>query len=204
MLDRKSERRKIMNELTRQDILDAAVAVLLKKTVKGFTMEAVAKDAGIAKGTLYLYFKNKQALLDAVVDYCFEPLDRKIEEIIGADQDPIRKLEQCALVALKHSEKHRELYRQLISEIFNITDRYISDKKSWYWSNINLVSKALDEAVITGKFRPMNTEKIAALFFNSLNSLMSHRTLFKHKEPIEEDVRDLMQLFINGLRYCSK
>ena len=199
MHNKKLERKKLMDELTQKDILEAVVTILLEKGRKGFTMDRVAAGAGIAKGTLYLHHNNKQELLTSAVNYCFEPLDREIEEIISVDQDPVLKLEQCALVWMKYADKNKKLFHELRHEIFNTMLRYIGDKKSWYWIYINLFTSALDEAVKAGKLRPMNTVKIAILFLNATNSLMLHRILFKTSETIEDDVSDLMALFINGL-----
>ncbi len=199
MQDRKLERKKLMDELTQKDILEAVVTILLEKGRKGFTMDRVAAGAGIAKGTLYLHHNNKQELLTSAVNYCFEPLDRKIEEIISVDQDPVLKLEQCALAWMKYAERNKKLFHELRNEIFNTMLQYINDKKSWYWIYINLFASTLDEAVKAGKLRPMNTVKVAILFLNATNSLMLHRILFKTTETIENDVSDLMALFINGL-----
>jgi len=199
MHNKKLERKKIMDELTQKDILEAVVTILLEKGRKGFTMDRVATGTGIAKGTLYLHYKNKQELLTSAVDYCFEPLDREIEEIISVDRDPVLKLEQCALAWMKYADKNKKIFHELRNEIFNTMLQYISDKKSWYWIYINLFATALDEAVKAGKLRPMNTVKVAILFLNATNSLMLHRILFKTTETIEDDVSDLMALFINGL-----
>ena len=199
MHNKKLERKKIMDELTQKDILEAVVTILLEKGRNGFTMDRVATGTGIAKGTLYLHYKNKQELLTSAVDYCFEPLDREIEEIISVDQDPVLKLEQCALAWMKYADNNKKVFLELRNEIFNTMLQYMSDKKSWYWMYINLFTTALDEAVKAGKLRPMNTAKVATLFLNATNSMMLHRILFKTTETIEDDVSDLMALFINGL-----
>lgn len=199
MHSKKLERKKLMDELTQKDILDAVVTILLEKGRKGFTMDRVAAGAGIAKGTLYLHYGNKQELLTSVVNYCFEPLDRVIEEIMNVDQDPVLKLEKCALAWMKYADKNKKIFHELRNEIFNTRLQYISDKKSGYWIYINMFAASLDEAVKAGKLRPMNAVKVAILFLNATHSLMLHRILFKTTETIEDDVSDLMTLFIKGL-----
>jgi len=188
-----------MDELTQKDIHEAVVTILVEKGRNYFTMDRVAAGAGIAKGTLYLHHDSKEALLDSTVNYCFEPLDRKMEEIISIDQDPVLKLEQCALAWMKFADENKKIFRELRNEVFNTMLQYISDKKSWYWMYINLFASALDKAVIAGKLQPMNTGKVAILFLNATKSLVLHRILFKSNETIEDDVSDLMNLFIHGL-----
>ena len=117
----------------------------------------------------------------------------------NVDQDPVLKLEKCVLAWMKYADKNIKIFHELRNEIFNNVLQYMSDKESWYWMYINLFSTALDEAVKAGKLRPMNTTKVAILFLNATHSLMLHRILFKTTETIEDDVSDLMALFINGL-----
>jgi AcrR family transcriptional regulator len=197
--DRKSDRKKLIEELSRKDILDSAVSVLLEKGVKGLTMQRIASRAGFAKGTIYLYFKDKQALLRSVFGYCFEPMERELEAIVASDHDPVLKLEECALASLKHAEKNKPLLKTFGNLVFHTLDKDISNKRSWYWFHVNLFATALDEGVETGKLRPMNTEKIAILFLDAINSLRTHRIFSSGMDTIEEDVRDLMSLFITGL-----
>jgi len=82
--------------------------------------------------------------------------------------------------------------------MFSTVDQHICDNNSWYWVT-NLFASTLDEGVTAGKVRPVNSVKVAALFLDSINSLMAHRILLTATETIEEDVRELMQLYINGL-----
>lgn len=55
-------------ELTRHEILNAAVAEFLQAGIANATMERIAKRAGLAKGTLYLYYPSKEALLAGALD----------------------------------------------------------------------------------------------------------------------------------------
>ncbi len=199
MQARKLERKRLIDELTRKDIVDSAITVLLEKGMRKFTMDRVATGAGIAKSTLYLYFKSKEELLDSVVDYCFKPVEREYAAIVRADRDPVWKLEQCALASMKHTAKNRKLLGELRSLIFDSMDEDISDRQSWYWVTTNLFATFLDEAVEAGSLRPMNTVKVAAMFLYSIYTLIAHHILSEGRETIEEDVRELMDLYLNGL-----
>jgi len=199
MHNKKLGRKEMMEELTRKDILDSAITVLLEKGITQFTMDLVASDAGIAKGTIYLYFKGKKQLLDAVADHCFEPLEKEFENIADTACDPVSKLEQFILESMKFTENNKKLFNEVRNIMFNTLDQAIGNKKSWYWNTVDLFSGVLDEAVRAGKLRPMNRDKIAALFFESISTLMSHRILADVKETIEEDTKEMMDLYIKGL-----
>ena len=199
MQSRKVERKRVMEGLTRKDILDSAVTVLIEEGIRKLTMDRVATGAGIAKGTVYLYFKNKQELLESVSAYCFEPLEAEFQSIADTKCDPIGKLEKYALETLRHAEKNKPLFTELRNVIFSAMDQHVGDKSSWYWAMIDLFASTIDEGVTAGRIRPVNSVKVAALFLNSINTLMAHRILSTATESVEEDVRELLELFTGGL-----
>ncbi len=193
------ERKRAAQQLIRNDILESAVAALLEKGVTNLTMDQVALGAGIAKGTLYLYFKNKRDLLLSVVDHCFEPLERETEAIISSDGDPLDKLRKCAVASLVHTENNARLFGELRKMIFNTRDQYLSDRGSWYWTLVDSFSGLLDEAVEAGRIRPVNTTKVAALFMDSIDFLIADRIFAADPVSVEEDVQELMMLYTHGL-----
>ena len=199
MQARKLERKRLMDELTRKDIVDSATAVLMERGMKEFTMDRVATGAGISKGTLYLHFRSKEELLDSVVAHCFEPVEREYVAIKRADSDPVWKLEQCARVSLRHTAENRQLLGELRSLLFDSMDEDISNRQSWYWVTTNLFATFLADAVEAGRLRPMNTVKVAAMFLYSIYTLMAHHIISGGRETIDEDVHELMDLYLNGL-----
>lgn len=200
MKDNKLERKKRMAEFIRRDILESAVAVLLDQGFTKFTMDRVAENAGMAKGTVYIYYKNKQALLDAALDFAYEPLQQELHRIIRAEGEPFSKLEQWIRACLVHTEENKSLLRQLRTVLFATMDHRISEKASWYWTLAGMLGTVLEEAAASGKIRPVNYVKVSALFIDSINSLMIHRIFSKVEETIEQDVEALLDLYINGLK----
>lgn len=66
-------------EARRRAILDAALEIFAEHGFTGARMEDVARRAGIAKGTLYLYFKDKTALFEGLVHDAADPILGKLE-----------------------------------------------------------------------------------------------------------------------------
>jgi AcrR family transcriptional regulator len=66
MAERATTRRRELPEVRREQILDAAARVFLDRGLTEATMAEVAEAAGVAKGTVYLYFDSKSALLTAL------------------------------------------------------------------------------------------------------------------------------------------
>lgn len=200
MQNKRMERKNIMEELTRKDILDSAVTILIEKGIEKLTKESVASGAGIAKGTVYLYYTNKKVLLDAVLDYGYLPLQEEFHRIIREKAEPLWKLEQCILGSLRHTEENKSLLKQLRTVLFATMDQRISDKNSWYWTIVDMLGEVLEQASASGMIRPVNYVKVSALFIDSINSLIAHRIFSERKETIEQDVEALLDQYINGLK----
>lgn len=200
MKNKKLERKKRMAAFARKDILENAIAVLMEQGLEKFTMDRVSESAGIAKGTVYLYYTNKQALLDAVLDYAYLPLQEKLGRIIRSEAELLWKLAQCIRVSLRHTEENVPLLKQLRTVLFATVDQRISDKNSWYWTLAGMLGKVLEQSAASGTIRPVNYVKVSALFLDSINSLMVHRIFSEVENTIEQDVEELLNLYINGLK----
>ena len=66
--------RKVEPETRRQAILDAALAVFAERGFEAARLDDVAARAGVAKGTLYLYFRDKEALFEELVRGAVSPI----------------------------------------------------------------------------------------------------------------------------------
>jgi TetR/AcrR family fatty acid metabolism transcriptional regulator len=86
----------------RPDILDAALARFLRYGLKKTTMQEVARDAGVAVGTLYLYFEDKDALVVGCADRFAERHEASIEALLAEKRPADEKLRRYVV------ERHRE------------------------------------------------------------------------------------------------
>src|SRR5213075_1214539 len=114
MTARSSMARKAPNlwqEFKRQSIQEAVIRLMCREGLDAVTMERVAQEVGIAKGTVYLHYRDKQALLDAVKDSALTPLMERLEELFDSELDPLRTLEAYSLRYLGYFDERRDLFR---------------------------------------------------------------------------------------------
>ncbi len=95
------------DEAKERRILAGALGVIERQGLAGFSMEAVAKAAGVAIGTLYIYFQNKEALLNALYLETKRDFARAVFE--GSDpSEPIRPaFERMCIAFMRHVTEHR-------------------------------------------------------------------------------------------------
>src|SRR5512135_1488500 len=107
---------KLWPAFKRQSIQEAVIRILSRDGLAALTMERIARETGVAKGTLYLHYKDKQALLEAVKDAALTPLMTKLAEILAGVAPPERRLEAFALRYLTYFDERRSLFRVLLYE----------------------------------------------------------------------------------------
>ena len=84
--------KEMLERLLKQEIVDIVLALI--REGEAVTMEEVARRCGVAKGTLYNYFQNKEELLDHVHQAVLEPLLEAHRAIFDSDNVPLAKLHQ--------------------------------------------------------------------------------------------------------------
>jgi AcrR family transcriptional regulator len=109
-------RQQALNEIVKQSLFQATVAVLSEHGVEGLTMDRVASAAGVAKGSLYHYFRGKRELLEFVLAKAVAPIFQDLEEIIASNLTAIAKLEEHLRLLLEHLARHAQVFRLLFHD----------------------------------------------------------------------------------------
>lgn len=117
--DSPSRARKTEPAARRESILDAALTVFAERGFEAARLDDVAAQAGVAKGTLYLYFKDKEALFEAVVRGAASPIIERLGAIAAAPELPMASMLE-AMFALFEKEvlgtKRKLIIRLIIAE----------------------------------------------------------------------------------------
>lgn len=100
-----NERKERERERRRNDIIDAAERVFFSKDLESATMDEVAVEAELSKGTLYLYFKNKNELLHAIVARAMELLLKLFKKAVNIKSNG---LEKVAAIGDAYSEFYKK------------------------------------------------------------------------------------------------
>ena len=104
-------------EARRDEILEAAVRLWGERGYDGTSMAAIAREVGLTKGTLYLYFESKDALLDEVLRrYSLRP---DVEGLVAAmETRPLDEIVRLLVKATWHGlEARRPLVRLMLREL---------------------------------------------------------------------------------------
>jgi AcrR family transcriptional regulator len=180
----------------RECIQDAVIQLMSREGLAAVTMDRVAQEVGLAKGTLYLHYRDKQHLLDAAKEAALEPMMERVQEVLDSTLPPVEKLEAFALRYVSYFDERREFFRVLLQERETTHGtRLRSDR----YRRLLTALTAIIELAIKGKiFRSMDAAKSAAIFLESNIAIIHHRLLANDRTPVESDVKLICRLFEHG------
>ena len=173
--------------------------VLSADGARGLTMERVAREAGVAKGTLYVYFKDKKQLLQSVKEESLAPMRRELFGILDGDLPPVEKLRNFVARHLSYFDEHREFFRVLLWDRQLAETNLRRQQSDPFRTYVEKIAAVLREGASAKVFRPLDPVKVAAVLIEADIAMIAQRLLTDAPGSVEEDARMLTDLITNGL-----
>ena len=181
-----------MPMIKRKKILEAAATVFSQKGFHQATMDEIAKEAGVAKGTLYYNFSGKSKLFAATVTEGMEKIIGQVERELESDlpfKEHLRKLIRSNLLLyLKYSDLSKIVFNELTSGIDNDVLEKIEKVRLRY---IDFVSDLLRQGQERGYLKEIDTRLAAVGIIGLMDSLCNYY-LKNHEVLDQETLIDIM------------
>ncbi len=166
MVEHGSGRWQRRKEARPDEIRDAALALFVEKGFAATRMDEVARRAGVSKGTVYLYFENKEALLRSVVEDLVEPALAQAEAQVAGHHGSARELVRALISqwwAMVGQGRLSGLPKLVVAEAGNFPElaSYFSEKV--VKRARRLFQRALELGIAQGEFRPLDVAATARL-----------------------------------------
>lgn len=143
----KATRKEILTAFRTQEILAAARRILDQRGLEAMTMDEIAATAGVAKGTLYLYFHCKDDLLQAMITQVGENILRDIQAVVTAPGTPADRLIRMVSVLIEYLNRERLLFPIYARELL----RGKKECREGFWSHYQEIEEKF-LALVTGLF----------------------------------------------------
>ncbi|GER67052.1 transcriptional regulator [Weizmannia acidilactici] len=182
-----------------KQIIDAAVVVIAQHGYHQAQVSKIAKQAGVADGTIYLYFKNKEDILISLFEEKMQLFIENISDFIEGDYSPSEKL-------LKMIENHfkilssdhnlavvtqlelRQTNKDLRLKINSVLKEYLT-----------LVDKIIREGMETGEFDPeLDVRLVRQMIFGTVDETVTTWVMNEGKYNLVSLAAPVHHLIING------
>jgi TetR/AcrR family fatty acid metabolism transcriptional regulator len=181
-------------------ILRAAIRVFSRNGFFGSKVADVAREAGVADGTVYLYFKSKEHLLIAIFDETMSEAICEGRAAVEGLNDPREKLRQIAGLHLERMGRDRDLAVVFQVELRSSTKFMEHFSETGVADYLELIRRVINEGQEKGFFRPGIDARIAAkIFFGALDEMVTNWVLSRKRYDLRSTAEPVIDLFFNGV-----
>ena len=181
-------------------ILRSAIKVFASSGFFNSKVADVAREAGVADGTVYLYFKNKDDILVSIFNHYMEQALAAGKASLDKTDDPIEKLRRIVRAHLEQLGRDRNLAVVFQVELRSSTkfmEQFSATKVTEY---LELIRGVLEEGQRRGAFRAeMNTKVAAKVLFGALDEMATNWVLSRKRYNLLSTAEPLLDVFLNGI-----
>jgi AcrR family transcriptional regulator len=192
----------VVTEFRTGEIIQAANRVFAERGFDQATMDEIAREAGVAKGTLYLYYPSKQDIYWAALRRGALELAAQTAEAVAAAAGAEEKVRAFIAARLRYFEQHRDLFRIVDSEFGRSFCRHDPPAKEFeelFLEQVKALDHLLQQAVRRKAIRAVRTEAVAFALFDITRGLATQRLRAGSRAPIEDDIAFAFDLTWKGM-----
>ena len=197
-------KQEMLRQFMETTIAQAAKAVFAERGYQGATLEEIAQRAGMSKATIYIYYKNKDDLFLQVVEELVNMAMAITAEEATTSRPPIEKLYAMVRNKMEFYERERDFFRIYLNERHGLDitpkDPHKQALREMYLQGVQTLAKVIQEGMDVGVLRPMDSRRLAFFLQEMMSTIQIHRFQGKAKTSVQEDVEQLLELFLNGAR----
>jgi TetR/AcrR family fatty acid metabolism transcriptional regulator len=182
-------------------IIEAAVRVFAEKGFYNAKVSDVARQAGVADGTIYLYFKNKDDILISLFESKMDLILKRFREILTQSDDPIEKLKaffKLYFNLIMEDEKLAEVFQVELRQ----SGKFLKDYKNQKFADyLNLIADIVQEGIDSGFFRQdLNVHIIKLMIFGAIDEIARQWILgAETKYSLDDATKEISHTLINSL-----
>jgi TetR/AcrR family fatty acid metabolism transcriptional regulator len=184
----------------REAILKAATQVFARRGFFQSQVADVARAAGVAAGTVYLYFRSKDDLLVSLFERTMREAIAEGRAALEGVDDPRERLRRVARLHLERLGRDRDLAVVFQVELRQSTKFMEQFSSTHLREYLGLIRDALAQGQVTGQFRQdVNPTVAAKLFFGALDEMATNWMLSRRRYSLAAQADTIVDLFINGV-----
>lgn len=180
-------------------ILTAARSMLVESGFQDVTLDDIARRAGVAKGTLFLYYKNKDELFTAAFGDLVDQLGANLEIVEASPLSGRALLEDAVRVVLEHFDAHKDFMAQFGAGRFpGCKDSSCGKLIGRMTANVDRVARILKRCSEDKLIAPRDLDSYAAFLFGLCRSSILFGAMKKSSKPIAARRDQVVDMFLNG------
>ncbi len=188
----------------REALLDATERLLSGSGYKKMTIDDLAREVGIGKGSVYLHFTSKEEIALSHVDRIVERLMKQLTIISAKNISSEKKLRQMLLTRVLFRFDSVQHYTQSLNDLLAaLRPKLLARREEYFKQEAKLFAEIIKEGQVKGDFQKGNALELAESFLLATNSLLPFSLTTQElgeRHDIEEKTLRLTDLLLKGIR----
>ena len=188
---------------TRDAILDATDLLLARSGYKKMTIDDLAREVGIGKGSVYLHFTSKEEIALSHIDRIIERLKTKLLEIEIKSSKPAVRLREMLILRVLYRFDSVQHYSQSLNEMLGyLRPKLLERRKRHFEEEANILSVVISEGQETGDFAAGDPSDLGRTLITATNSLLPYSlSAFElgNRKQLEKTAGKVAEMLIRGM-----
>ncbi len=196
----------VVQEFRVRSIQEAALRVIARKGMSAATMQEIAAEAGVAKGTIYLYFRDRDELVEKTFDNAIKQLHASVDAAIALDEPFDQKLRAVIRAKLSFFSENAEFFRLYLSLRMpeGSPQQQRRQKKHCqpeYQSRVDAIATMLEQAMERGEIRRVDPQRLALFIIEGSTAIVLQRITEDTPPPEEHDLDVIVDTILDGISF---
>jgi TetR/AcrR family transcriptional regulator, fatty acid metabolism regulator protein len=184
-----------------KQIIDAAVIAIAESGYHQAQVSKIAKQAGIADGTIYLYFKNKEDILISLFEEKMGVFVENLQQIIKDENSASEKLGQMIENHFQVLANDRHLATVTQLELRQSNKEIRLKINAILKEYLKMIDQIIIEGMVSGEFNPSMDVRIARqMVFGTIDEISTTWVMNENRYDLMELAPKVKQLLLNGLK----
>jgi AcrR family transcriptional regulator len=190
-------------EAVKGAILDATDRLLARFGYRKMTVEDIAVEAGIGKGTIYLHFNSKEEVVLSHIDRIVDRLQNRLQEIGHSNETAAERLRLMLLTRVLFRFDSIQHYTQSLNDLLAVLrPRLLARRAQYFEAEAQIFAEVLTAGRQAGEFSFDDEHATAHALLQATNGLLPYSlstTELGVREEVEQRATDVANLLLNGL-----
>ena len=190
-------------EAVKESILDATDRLLARFGYRKMTVDDIAAEAGIGKGTIYLHFTSKEEVVLSHIDRIVERLNSRLRQIAQSETAAAERLRLMLLTRVLFRFDSIQHYTQSLNDLLAVLrPRLLARRAQYFESEAQIFAAVLTAGRASGELEFDNEHVTAHALLQATNGLLPYSlstTELGERADVEQRTADVANLMVRGL-----
>lgn len=184
----------------REAILNAATKIFANKGYFNAKVADIAAEAGIADGTVYLYFKSKDEILHSIFDRAMAEFIAEGRRELAAIAEPAAKIRRIAELHLEKLGADRDLAIVFQVELRGSTKHMQEFSAAGFGEYLEIIRETIDKGQRADIFRSDIKSIVAAkILYGALDEMVTNWVISNKSYPLAPMAGEVLKIFLDGI-----